>query len=74
MRQIREVLRLHFEERFSQRLIARALGVVRSTVERVLSRFTGSGLKWPPDPPLTDAELERRLYAGVAHQGTAHRQ
>ena len=69
MRQIREILRLHFEEGFTQRTIARALGVVRSTVERVLARFARSGLTWPPDPALTDAELERRLYVGVAHRG-----
>lgn len=62
MRQIRELLRLHFEEGFSQRVIARVLGVVRSTVVRVLERFAASGLSWPPDPALTDAELERQLY------------
>jgi len=62
MRQIRELLRLHFEEGFSQRLIARVLGVVRSTVVRVLERFAASGLTWPPDPALTDAELERHVY------------
>lgn len=71
MRQIRELLRLHYEEGLSQRLIARAQGVVRSTVERVLKRFAESELTWPPDPALTDAELERRLYRGPAHQGTA---
>jgi transposase len=71
MRQIREILRLHFEESFTQRTIARAVGVVRSTVERVLRRFAESTLTWPPDPVLTDAQLERRLYVGVAHQGTA---
>ena len=62
MRQIRELLRLHFEEGLSQRVIARAQGVVRSTVVRVLARFASTGLTWPPDPALTDAELERRLY------------
>ena len=71
MRQIREVLRLHYEEAVSQRLIARALGLVRSTVERVLQRFVNSGLGWPPDPALTDQELERRLYRGSSHQGSA---
>lgn len=71
MRQIREILRLHFEESFTQRTIARALGVVRSTVERVLWRFAKSKLTWPPDPALSDAELERQLYVGVAHQGSA---
>ena len=62
MRQIRELLRLHLEEGLSQRVIARALGVVRSTVVRVLQRFAASGLTWPPDPALTDAELERQIY------------
>jgi transposase len=71
MRQIREVLRLHFDEGLSQRLIARGLGVVRSTVERVLKRFAASGLPWPPDTALTDAELERLLYLGPGHAGSA---
>jgi transposase len=71
MRQIRELLHLHFDQGLSQRLIARSLGVVRSTVERVLTRFATSGLTWPPDPTLTDAELERRLYCGPAHQSAA---
>jgi transposase len=62
MRQIRELLRLHLEEGLSQRVIARVLGVVRSTVVRVLQRFAASGLTWPPDPALTDAELERHIY------------
>ena len=71
MRQIRELLYLHFEQGLSQRLIARSLGVVRSTVERVIKRFAATGLDWPPDPELTDAELERRLYRGPAHTGSA---
>jgi transposase-like protein len=66
MRKIRELLRLHFEQGFSQRLIARSLGVVRSTVERVLQRFAESGLTWPPDPAFSDEELERRLYRRAA--------
>src|SRR5690606_522448 len=71
MKQIRELLTLHFEQGLSQRLIARSLGVVRSTVERVLARFASAGLVWPPDPALTDAERERRLYDGPAHRRTA---
>ena len=71
MRQIRELLHLHFEQGLSQRLIARSLGVVRSTVERVIQRFAAAGLTWPPDPALSDAELERRLYRGPAHGGSA---
>jgi len=73
MRQIRELLRLHFDEGLSQRMIARGLGVVRSTVERVLQRFAAAGLTWPPDPDLTDAQLERRLYRAPAQTGLAKR-
>ena len=69
MRQIRELLRLHFEMGLSQRLIARSLGVVRSTVERVLARFAASGLSWPPDPALSDEVLEHRLYGRPAGSG-----
>ena len=70
MRQIRELLRLHFEEGLGERVIARAVGVVRSTVQRTLRRFSASQIGWPPDPALDDAALERRLYAGSSHQGT----
>lgn len=71
MRQIRELLRLHYEEGLSQRVLARSQGVARCTVERLLKRFSASGLAWPPEPAMTDEELERRLYSGHAHQGAA---
>ncbi len=73
MRQIRELLRLHYEEGLSQRVLARSQGVARCTVERLLKRFAGSGLAWPPDAGLTDEELERRLYGRRSHQGSAKR-
>lgn len=73
MRQIRQLLQLHFEQGLSQRLIARSLGVARSTVERVLARLAASGLCWPLDPVVTDTELELRLYRGPAHQAVAKR-
>lgn len=73
MRQIRQLLQLHFEHELSQRLIARSLGVAHSTVKRVFARLPTSGLEWPLDPLVTDAELERRLYRGPAHQGAAKR-
>ena len=71
MRQIRELLRLHYEEGLSRRVLARSQGVARSTVERLLKHFAASGLSWPLDAGLSDAELERRLYRGHPHQGTA---
>ncbi len=71
MRQLRELLRLHFDDGLSQRLIARCLSVARCTVERVLKRFATAGLTWPLDPEVTDEALELKLYRGPAHQGSA---
>lgn len=71
MRQIRELLRLHFEQHLSRRELVRSSGLARSTVDRLLLRFTQSGLTWPFDPDLDDAELERRLYRGHANAGVA---
>src|SRR5450756_2899823 len=62
MRRIRELLRLKFEARLSQRAIARALGVSNSTVSEAFSRLGEAGLSWPLPEGLTDAELEKRLY------------
>jgi transposase len=71
MRQIRRILQLHFEQGLSQRLIARSLGVVRSTVERMMLRFAASGLTWPLDVSLDDAALERALYLKAPNPGVA---
>ena len=73
MRQIRELLRLHYEDGLSQRLIARCLNVARCTVERVLKRFSTAGLTWPVEPEVSDAELERKLYRRTAYSGTVKR-
>jgi transposase len=71
MRQLRELFTLHFEQGLTQRQLARSLGVVRSTIERTLRRFTEAKLSWPLVPDLTDAQLEQLLYRSRAHQGTA---
>ena len=56
MRQIRDLRHLHYEQGRSQRLMARSLGVARSTVAWMLERFMMSGLTWPPDPALTNPQ------------------
>lgn len=71
MRQLRELLSLHFDQGLSQRLIARSLGVVRSTIERTLKRFALAELSWPLPAELGDAALEQALYQQVAHPGLA---
>ena len=62
MRKIRELLRLKFELRLSDRKIARGLDISRSTVAECLRRAVGAGIAWPLSAELADAELEARLY------------
>ena len=62
MRKIREVLRLKFEGRLSERQIARSVGIARSSVSEYLRRFQESGLVWPLSPALTDRDLEAGLF------------
>ncbi len=67
MRKTKEILRLVFETRLSQRAVARAVGVSNSTVSDVLARLTASGLGWPLPAQVGDAELEKRLYREHGH-------
>ena len=46
----------------SERVIARSIGVSRSTVAEYLRRAAVIGLAWPIPPELDDARLERRLF------------
>ncbi len=62
MRKIREVLRLRFEGRRTQREIARALGLGNGTVAEYLQRAASAGLGWPLPAEWGEAELERRLF------------
>jgi transposase len=62
MRQIKEVLRLHHEAHLSERQIARACQISRSTVQRYLERATAAQLSWPLTPELDEAQLEQLLF------------
>jgi len=65
MRQVYEVLRLAYDQRLSQRAIARALGLSQSTVNEYLRRFRGSGVGWPIPPALDEAAVEARLFTDL---------
>jgi len=73
MRQIREILRCHFEHGLSREAIARACGLAKGSVSNVLQRFQTSGLGWPVDPTLSDTDVEARLYPPVTRDVTAPR-
>lgn len=63
MRQIREVLRLHYSVGMSQRVVARSLDLAQGTVSKYLNRTRRAGLTWPLPPELDDeARLENRLF------------
>ena len=64
MRRIRDVLRLKYEARLSERAMTAALGVSKGAIGSYLSRARAAGLSWPLPEGLSDAELERRLFPG----------
>src|SRR5579883_368932 len=61
VRRIREILRLQAEG-FSERQIARSVGVARSSVQICLWRAERAGVGWPISSELDDAALDARLY------------
>ena len=62
MRLIKEVLRLKYDAKLSQRRIARSLNIGLGTVSLHLNRAKVANLEWPLPAGLDDAELERRLF------------
>jgi len=62
MRTIREILRLKWDCRRSNREIAQSCHVARSSVGECLARAAAAGLAWPLPPELDDGTLEARLY------------
>ena len=62
MRKVREVLRLKYALGASERQIATAVGIGRSTVAEYLRRAAVIGITWPVPEGLSDTELERRLF------------
>jgi transposase len=61
MRQLRQMLRLHYEG-IGAREIGRRLRVARSTVQDNLKRARAAALAWPLAPDLTDELLEQQLF------------
>ena len=63
MRQIREVLRLRYSSRLSQRGIALSLGMSQGAVSNYLAAARRAGLTWPLSPELDDdIKLETLLF------------
>jgi len=71
VRKIREILRLKFDLKRSNREVARACRVSAGTVWDVLHRLKASGLQWPVPDCLSDEALEERLYRDHASSGSS---
>jgi len=64
MRKLREVLRMHFDNKLSNQQIADALRMSKTNVYNSLSRFKESELTWPIAKDMPDTELEAGIYSG----------
>ena len=62
MRHIKEVLRLKWGQRLSQRQIAQSMGISRPAVAEYLRRAEQAGLSWPLPETLDDQALEQLLF------------
>ena len=62
MRQLREILRLKYEQELPHRAIARACRVGVGTVSEYVRRAAEAGLEWPLPENLDEAALEARLF------------
>src|SRR5437870_2879564 len=65
MRQVREILRLKYEQGLPHRAIARACGVGLGTVSEYCRRAQRAALTWPLPADLDDAQLEARLFRRI---------
>ena len=62
MRKIKEVLRLKWDQKLSNRQIAKSCSISHSTVREYIDRARLADLTWPLDPSLDDTALEDRLF------------
>lgn len=62
MRKLREILRLHHENRMATRAIARSCRISPSTAGDYIHRAQVAKLGWPLAPELDDVALERLLF------------
>ncbi len=65
MRQLRDILRLRFENGLSYRTIARTCSVGLGTVSEYVGRANRAGITWPLPEELDDAALEAKLFPSL---------
>ena len=65
MRNIREVLRLKLDLKYSDQQVSHSVKVARSTIRKYLQRAQDAGLTWPLPPDLDDLQLEAALFGPI---------
>ena len=74
MRKIKEVLRLKWDQKLTNRQIAKSCSISHSTVREYVLRAELAGLSWPLDPDLDDAAIEHMLFPVAQTHGSVKRQ
>ena len=62
MRKTKEILRLKFDQKISNRKIAKSCGTSHSVVADYLCRAKKAGLDWLHIAKMNDAEIEAKLF------------
>ena len=73
MRTIREVLRLKWEKKLSNKQIADSCNIARSTIRDYLERAQRTGLSWPLPTDLDDGRLEALLFPSAPKESPEKR-
>lgn len=64
MLKIKDILRLKYEAKLSQRQIARSQGLSLGVISKYLKRAEAAGLGWPLPEGMSDRELAERMQPG----------
>ncbi len=62
MRKLKEIMRLKFEARLTNRQIACSINISPATVSRYLTTIAGNGVTWPLAEGMSEEELEAKIY------------
>ncbi len=73
MRKTKEILRLKFDQKISNRKIAKSCGTSHSVVADYLCRAKKAGLGWLHIAKMNDAEIEAKLFPNKAKEAKSGR-
>lgn len=73
MHTTREVLRVKWEKKLSNKKIAKSCNISRSTIRDYLERARRAGLCWPLPPDLDDSRLEALLFPSAPEESPGKR-